>query len=330
MRVPTGQGHNAFTDLVRWKDNYYLCYRNASSPMSMDGRIHVLRSPDMKSWQPSGVLDTFGDDRDPHFVAAPDTLYVFFGTWNLVHAKDNGLPDRGCVRSYFASSTDGAKWSKIQGVYEEGWWLWRVRQYNGAFYSAAYTACRPTPPFRETRLVSSTDALNWTTVASITKDRMAGEADFIIEKDGDLRMLSRTGDKDAGAMWITGNINTGDYKFANLGVLVHSPALLETPIGLFVAGRGGQNKNYDTRVWKWDDDTLQTQLTLPSSGDNAYPGFIVDTNSAPTSPAFFISWYSQHEDSPDNKQTKAYSADADGAAVYVGRLVFTRQDGSDE
>ena len=97
--------HNAFTDLVRWHDTYYLCFRQGSSHASMDGNIEILSSPDMKTWTPCKELDTYGDDRDPHFAATPDALYVYFGTWDLRHFDDRRTPDRGCVRSYFAATT---------------------------------------------------------------------------------------------------------------------------------------------------------------------------------------------------------------------------------
>ena len=47
--------HNAFTDLVRWKDQYYVCYRVGTAHNSTDGEIHVMRSPDMRTWTPAAA-----------------------------------------------------------------------------------------------------------------------------------------------------------------------------------------------------------------------------------------------------------------------------------
>jgi hypothetical protein len=88
----------------------------------------------------------------------------------------------------------------------------------------------------------------------------------------------------------------------NPGVLVHSSEVLDTPLGLFVA---------DTHVWELDGASLATRITIPSSGDNAYPGLIMDLNSDLKAPAFFISWYSNLQETNNN------------AAVYMGRLSAT-------
>ncbi|MCX5770651.1 MAG: sialidase family protein [Candidatus Hydrogenedentes bacterium] len=208
--------HNAFTDLVQWNGQYYVCFRHAESHMSLDGQIRVMRSADLHAWEPCGTIDTAGDDRDPHLSPAGDRLYVFFGTWDIVHQPGNKLLDRSSVRSYCAYTTDGSTWSKVDATYEPGWWLWRVsrnngrqdgarqdgaRQDGGLFYSAAYTAVRPTPAARETRLLQSSDGINWTLVSTVTRERNAGEADMVFEPDGSIWLISRTGDQSGGAMF---------------------------------------------------------------------------------------------------------------------------------
>jgi len=307
--------HNAFTDLIRWRDRYYLCFRHATSHMSMDGEIRVMSSPDMKTWTPCGTPDTMGDDRDPHFVAAEKALYVYFGTWSLVHANDHGAPDRGCVRSYFASTTDGEHWSKVQGVYEAGWWLWRVRYHRGAFYSAAYTASRPKPPLRETRLLRSEDGLEWALVSTITRERMAGEADMLFRPDETLWLISRTGDEAGDAVWFHGDATLEQWHPTNTGVLIHSPVFATWKDRVFVAGRGREGERYVTKIWEIAGDRIEDRITLPSGGDTAYPGLIVDPACENAEvPSFFVSWYSQHEAEKMPKATR------DTASIYVGRI----------
>ncbi|GMU92301.1 MAG: hypothetical protein AMXMBFR4_13590 [Candidatus Hydrogenedentota bacterium] len=41
--------HNAFTDLIRSNDTYYLCFRHGETQMSMDGEIRVMTSTDMRT-----------------------------------------------------------------------------------------------------------------------------------------------------------------------------------------------------------------------------------------------------------------------------------------
>lgn len=317
-RIACPAGHNAFTDLASWNGAWYMCFRHGQSHGSMDGAIHILRSPDMKTWTPCAVLDTAGDDRDPHLVAAPGALYVYFGTWDCVHKDGADLPDRGTVRSYCASTKDGTAWSPIQGVWKPGWWLWRVRHYSGRFYSAAYTAVRPKPASRETLLLESPDGLAWSETAALTRERNAGEADFLIRPNGDLVLVSRTGDKAGDAMLITGNINTKVFETQALSVLVHSPALVETAGRIFLAGRGKTAAGYVTQLWELqtgDAAGLVELATLPSGGDTAYPGLAAAPAPSGDDPALFVTWYSQHENPPNEPAAK------NDAGVYAGRIV---------
>lgn len=307
--------HNAFTDLAHWHGAYYVCFRHAASHMSMDGEIRVMRSVDLKTWEPCATLDTFGDDRDPHFTADDSALYCYFGTWDLVHKTDHGLPDRGCVRSYFSKTTDGANWSPVQGVYEPGWWLWRVRSHDGLLYSAAYTACRPSPAARETRLLRSRDGLEWELVSTVTKEHKAGEADLFFPPEGGVWLLSRTGDDKGTSLWFRSNTAMTEWSETDTDTLVHAPVFGKWTGGFVVAGRAKAEKGYVMRVWQVVNDRLAELITLPSGGDTSYPGLIVEpAEKADLPPTLLVSWYSQHENEPGNKRS---------ASVYVGRIVMT-------
>lgn len=306
--------HNAFTDLIRWHDAYYICFRHATSHMSMDGEIRVMRSSDMKAWEPCMTLDTFGDDRDPHFAADDTALYCYFGTWNLAHKTDNGLPDRGCVRSYFAKTEDGSRWSKVQGIYEEGFWLWRVRYHEGFFYSAAYTARRPSPPSRETRFVRSKDGIQWELLSTVTTEHMAGEADMYFPPEGGAWLLSRTGDDKGTSIWFRSNPAMTEWKEADTGVVVHAPVFGLWNDWFVIGGRAKTEGGSVTRFWRADGDQLTELITLPSRGDTSYPGLIVEPPAGTgQAPSLLVSWYSQHENETGDKRA---------ASVYVARVIL--------
>lgn len=314
--------HNAFTDLIRWKDAYYLCFRHGESHGSMDGEIRVMRSADLKAWEPCGTLKTYGDDRDPHFAATEDRLFVYFGVWDLEHATDHGTPGRQDVRSHFASSDDGETWSEVRGVYEEKWWLWRVRHHDGAFYSIGYSAFRPTPPVRESRLLRSEDGLNWELVSTVTKERMSGEADMWFEGDGSMWLVTRTGEAPGHAWLHQSDTSKQTWTAHDLGELIHSPAIAKWKDRFFVAGRGrNAGGGYVTRLWELypSESRVREVLTLPSGGDTSYPGLLVDPASLDAeNPALLISWYSQHEQESEPHYTK------NSASVYVGRVIIEK------
>jgi len=309
--------HNAFTDLAACQGQYYLCFRHGAGHLSMDGEIRIMRSADMKTWEPAGVLDTLGDDRDPHFAVSDKGLHVFFGAWDLTHVDGPGLPDRGRLRSYMATTTDGTTWGGITGLYEPTWWLWRARWHDGAFYSIAYTLTWPSSSKGEARLLRSEDGAAWKAIATCATERMPDEADWLVRADGSLLSVIRCCDSAGDSMLLRSDPARTQWTRKDLGVVVHCPAMVEWKGHVFVAGRGRQGNAYNTSLWELKDDTLQELLVLPSGGDTAYPGLLVDpATAASDTPAFFISWYSQHERRPESP---------DQANVYVGRVVLEQK-----
>jgi hypothetical protein len=313
-KVYSDGSHNAFTDLIQWKDHYYLCFRHGESHGSLDGEIRVMRSADTRTWEPCGTLDTAGDDRDPHFTATDDALYVYFGTWDLRHMDGNAPPDRQSVRSYFASTNDGVTWSKIQGIYEPDWWVWRVRYLDGRFYGIAYTAYRPKPAERVMQLVVSDDGLNWTLASKIADRRQPSESDLTMLEDGSLFVVTRMQDDiNEGFIWRS-NPDHSEWTGETVGDIVHSPALAKWMDRFFVAGRSRDSEQQSvTRVWELIDGKAVELITLPSGGDTSYPGLIVDPNTVDAErPALLVSWYSQHD---ENRKENKHAA-----SIYTARL----------
>ena len=69
--------HNAFTDLVRFKDKWYLTFREAASHMytAPAGKIRVLVSDDGETWTSAALLKYGTDDddlRDSKLSVMPD------------------------------------------------------------------------------------------------------------------------------------------------------------------------------------------------------------------------------------------------------------------
>lgn len=73
--------HNAFTTMVRWKDKYWVAFRNATAHKpewaGHDGRIMVMSSMDLETWsEPQVVINTILDDRNPTIYVCEDRLFV--------------------------------------------------------------------------------------------------------------------------------------------------------------------------------------------------------------------------------------------------------------
>ena len=58
--------HNAFTDLIRFRDRWWCTFREAECHGASSGRIRILVSDDGESWESAAVVAEAGIDlRDP-------------------------------------------------------------------------------------------------------------------------------------------------------------------------------------------------------------------------------------------------------------------------
>src|SRR5687768_8217760 len=69
--------HNAFTDLTRWRGQFWLTFRSSPDGHGVfaSGSVVILTSADAKSWRQAhrfSVADR--DTRDPHFLIFKDRL----------------------------------------------------------------------------------------------------------------------------------------------------------------------------------------------------------------------------------------------------------------
>lgn len=81
--------HNAFTDLLRWQDQFYCALREGRGHVSADGRIRVISSQDGDCWQSATLVELNGYDlRDAHLSVTPDRQLMLIGG-TAPRKKDN-------------------------------------------------------------------------------------------------------------------------------------------------------------------------------------------------------------------------------------------------
>ena len=65
--------HNAFTNLIRFKDQWYCCFREGQKHVSPDGALRVIRSEDGASWVSVACITSDNADlRDAQITETPD------------------------------------------------------------------------------------------------------------------------------------------------------------------------------------------------------------------------------------------------------------------
>ncbi|MAX37411.1 hypothetical protein [Gimesia sp.] len=302
--------HNAFTDMIEFKGKYYLTFRTCPGGHMLfpTSRILIMQSDDAKTWQ---QVDEFSvpkrDVRDPHFLIFKDKLFVYSGTWYC----GDSAPKTRTINEHLGFavwSADGKQWSKpimLEGTY--GHYIWRAAAYK----DKAYLCGRRIRHFAkddqgreliETAILESDDGLVWKT-AGLFNEKQGDETAFLFEENGDLLAIGRSGSNPAWVMRSRPPFETWDRK--QLDRYIGGPLLAKWGDHYLVGGRQRKNGKYVTSLYWFKDDELHEFASLPSGGDNSYPGILI------LSPDHaLVSYYSSHEKDEDGKPiTAIYMAD---------------------
>lgn len=307
--------HNAFTDLCRFKGNYYLTFRSCPDGHMVHptASVIVLSSPDTKTWRQVHRFSVpLRDTRDPHFLIFKDRLFIYTGTWysgETTLKRENYELNKHL--GYAAWSDDGADWKSpimLEGTF--GHYIWRA----AAFGDRAYLCGRRNFGFDirargegsnvESVMLESEDGLIWRKRA-IFHDKHGDETAFLFEPDGTVVAVVRHGRNNADL--VRSRPPYAQWERKDLGRYIGGPLITKWGGRYLVGGRRFMRENDDPRTslcWLVDG-TLHEFAQLPSGGDNSYPGFVEFSPERA-----LISWYSSHEKDAGGKTiTAIYLAD---------------------
>jgi hypothetical protein len=280
--------HNAFTDLVRWHDRWYCCFRQGAGHAAGAGAIRVLTSDDGDAWASAATIAQDGADlRDPHFSITPDGRLILNGG-AAVPPTRNPVTDHYSFASF---SADGTTWTPPRKVVGSWQWLWRVAWHGGIAYGVAYSwdpkdkAKRYSPT-----LYRSRDGLTYEKVSDL--DRPGGtEAALAFDGDALVCLLRRDGTPNTAQLGSSRPPYTA-WTWKDVGTSFGGPCLLKLPDGRWLAaGRMTREGKPQTLIARLDlgAGVLTPLVTLPSGGDNSYPGMVWHDGKV------WMSYYSSHE-----------------------------------
>jgi len=306
-RVVSDGYHNAFTDLLQWREHYYLCFRTSENHgLAPPGEIVVLRSPDAKAWEVCGRMSTAGDDRDPKLVDLGDRIAVVFGTWYPRWSADSIANEAHDLISHVCFSRDGTSWSAPRQMWGPNYWLWRVFADGEGYLCPAYhfPARATSNQSRSVHLLRSADLLNWHLVTVMRAGYNCGEPVLFRPDERTLRCVLRATEPDNHSWLGRSEAPYTEWEWADLGVMIHAPVVLKVGERWIVAGRSQPqdlpagtvvpDSGHHTSVWALDDDGhIEHLLTVPSAGDCSYCGLAHGPEGE-----VLMSYYSQHERLP--------------------------------
>lgn len=283
VRVGESAAHNAFTDLVRWRDRWWCVYREGQAHVSPDGAIRVLVSEDGRRWSTAARLTSVrGDLRDPHVTRMPDGRLMLYGAV--------ALPAGGAARHQSLAwfSADGQEWSPEVPVGDPNVWLWRV-VWNGP---EALGVGYDTEGERFVRLYASRDGRTFASrVDFLQTDPNPNEAGLAFLPDGTAVCLLRRDGQPGTAKLGRSQPPYREWSWRDLGVRIGGPQVIRLPDGRLVAGVRLHDGAVRTSICRVDLEAgrLREVVKLPSGGDCSYPGLVWHEGE------LWTSYYSSHE-----------------------------------
>jgi hypothetical protein len=275
--------HNAFTDLARYKGEWFCVFREGQAHVSPDGALRVIRSRGGRAWTSAALLTwTNGDLRDAKLSLT--------AAGELMLSGAVALPQPGPVRhrSLAWFSRDGRSWSAPVEIGDTNFWLWRTTWDQRVAYSIGYE----TTVESFVRLYTSSDGRRFTSLVPRLFDHGApNESSLVFLRDHTaMCLLRRDGPPNSGLLGSARPPYT-TWEWKDLGVRIGGPHMLRLPDSRLVAAV----RLYDGAVrtsLAWVDPTrgqLTEFLKLPSGGDTSYAGLIYYRG------LLWVSYYSSHE-----------------------------------
>lgn len=274
--------HNAFTDLIRFKDRWLCVFREGKAHVSADGALRVLASADGDAWTSESLVTMAGADlRDAKITRMPD------GRLHLSGAA--AYPAGGKVghQTFAWFSSDAKSWSEPVAIGDPDYWLWRVTWQKDRAYGIGYE----TRKGNTIRLYSSGDGKTFETLVPTLFDQgEPNESSILFVDDTALCLLRRDGPKGSALLGIA-KPPYKEWTWKDLGIKVGGPHLLRLPDGRIVGGGRLYDGGARTSLFWIDakEGKAAEFLKLPSGGDTSYPGLVWHDG------LLWVTYYSSHE-----------------------------------
>jgi hypothetical protein len=284
--------HSAFTDLIRFRDEWFCAFRESAAHVGGDGILRVLVSSDGDAWTSAAAIAESGVDlRDPKLSITPDGRLMLVAGGSIY----NGTATLKGRQPRVAFSADGRAWSPTRRILAEGDWLWRVTWHDGVAYGTSYKAPDEASPEGELILYRSPDGERWEKLTKLDIPAAPNETTLRFDADGAcLALVRREGSKVNPTR--TGMLGRSrppyrEWTWQDLHHFIGGPNLIRLPDGSWwAAGRivdrpGGPR----TALGPITKDGWSPDIVLPSGGDTSYPGMAWHEGT------LWLSYYSSHE-----------------------------------
>jgi hypothetical protein len=289
--------HNAFTDLIRFRDRWFCAFREGETHASPDGKLRIITSTDGVKWESSAVFSSSTSDlRDAKLSTTPENQLMLSGAETL-HDKSDHVH-----QSLAWFSADGSKWTRRYEIGDPDFWLWRVTWHRETAYSFAYGCGKK----RGTRLYSCRDGRTFGIRAELSIDAYFPNEASVLFKGDTAYCLMRCDGRPNTAKFGISEAPYTKWKWKDTGIYVGGPQMILLPDGRVLGAGRLLDGDPCTALFLIDTSTGKTSriLKLPSGGDTGYPGMIIIGD------RLWVSYYSSHEGK---------------TSIYLSQLLITPQ-----
>lgn len=288
-------GHNAFTDITRFQNLFYCCFREGDGHVGGNGVIRIMISATGNTWVDQGTVSEAGVDlRDPKLLVTPDEKRLYLLCGGSIY---DGTQLKG-RRPRYATTLDGKVWTPMQKVLSEGDWLWRAtinpadKRFYGANYNTHPNSGGPAPEKEwSLKTFASGDGNVWQLSSIMNVPGQPNETTLRFLKNGTAMALVRREAEDKRGVIGVAQPPYRDWTWATAGVPLGGPNFIELPDGKLIAGsRGfGATPGAHMVLFAMTANSLTPILELPSGGDCSYPGLYWHDD------LLHVTYYSSHE-----------------------------------
>ncbi|MFC5409293.1 hypothetical protein ACFPMF_08255 [Larkinella bovis] len=293
--------HDAFPDLIKFKNYYYCTVREASDHVSnkSDGKVRVIRSKDGKQWESVNLFESDTEDvREARLSVRPD------GTLMAIVAAGKFRDGRYWTLTPYASFSDkaGENFTPLQKVtYGTGIqptldWIWRVTWHKGVGYGVMYSITYTDVNGKWKRdmyaqVLKTTDGKRFDKVADLPVGGSPNEATIRFDAKGKMYIVIRRETEDQLGVLYASLPPYQNWSYEKLNIRLGGPNFLFLDKNHFVLGtRFHEAKGASTALHVMDlKGNIKKTITLPSSGDNSYPGLVIEKDT------LLVAYYSSHE-----------------------------------
>ena len=295
--------HNAFTDLIRFKNRFYCSFREGASHVGSkgkNGKVRILTSKDGKQWESIVLLEVDGVDlRDPKLSVTPEQkiMVIMAGaTFN-----ENVIEELYPMVSF--SGTSGKSFSAPEksiidpAISPSKDWIWRVTWHKGVGYAINYQL-KENGPNRSllkrdawlVYLMKTVDGKYFENVSQLDVLDLPNEATVRFDRNDNAYVLVRKEAGDKMGVLAKSSFPYVNWEYNNLNFRLGGPNFIFLDDDKLIVGTRLYESITSTGILITDlNGKVIKTIKLPGSGDTSYPGMLMYKNK------LWISYYSSHE-----------------------------------